>query len=210
LSIARPRILLVDNDLESLGPCSEALRSAGYEVVLAFTSEEGLNVARNQQVDVAVVEWNLQGLDGYRVLGLLKEIDPAIEVILTSKEPSRDDVIKALRKRAADFLQKPINVAELRSAIEKALAFRTRIKLVRPAFGTETANRLATLSDREYEVLNLVSQGLSTKDISLRLKLSIKTVRNHLASIYGKLGVTTRTQAGLLMQAARPADREST
>ncbi|MCZ7574387.1 MAG: response regulator transcription factor [Ardenticatenaceae bacterium] len=96
----------------------------------------------------------------------------------------------------ADLLDAIRQVAAGETSLPQALALRlvTRLAGHAPARAAPLAD---TLSDREHEVLTLLAQGLSNKAIAQRLYLSVRTVEGHLANIYGKLGVHSRTEAAL-------------
>lgn len=193
--LTRPRVLVVIPDHSELRRLADALRPCGYEVVEARSGEDALNTVRHGPIDVVILDWKLPGLSGAEVLALIKQYDPSIEIILVGKKPSANDLAAALRGRAADFLTAPVEVSVVREAIERALLFRTRQQVGRAVSTQGMAARLATLSEREAEIMRLLASGMNNKEIGRRLSISEKTVRNVLSKAYAKLQVSTRAEA---------------
>lgn len=127
--------------------------------------------------------------DESRVLGALRA--GAIGCILTSATP--DELIQAVRSTANSELTLP-----------RALARRLILGLAEQQPSIPRSD-VVSLSEREREVLSLLAEGRSNKDIAQALYLSVRTVEGHLASIYTKLGVRNRTEAALLAVRDSPA-----
>lgn len=113
----------------------------------------------------------------------------------------------AWRIVAADFLQKPvIDPKVLELAVAQAFVHRERLRAAIGAIASPearvAANRLALLTDRERELLELLAQGLDNQGIAESACLSLKTIRNYLSTLYAKLGVENRTLAVLLLAQA--------
>lgn len=131
---------------------------------------------------------------------------PQARVLCFSTTWTPELVYHALQAGAMGFLTADLSLGELAAALRQAL--RGDVALtpdLQRALMRFLASRkpvpekdLRTLSPREQEVLTLVCEGLSNKQIAQRLYLSVRTVENHLANIYGKLGVHTRTEAAVL------------
>jgi DNA-binding NarL/FixJ family response regulator len=188
------KILIVDDDADILSIYTTWLRGSGYEVLQAASGAEAVALAKQGMLDVVITDLCMPGLSGLHLLTILKEIAPDTEVILLSGHGTMDDAIEALREgRAFDFLRKPLlDLGRLNLVIEKALKrHRGQSGELRPL----GVNPGQVLSEREREVLALVSEGLENRDVAERLCLSEKTIKNHLARIYQKLDVANRTQA---------------
>lgn len=195
-----PRVLIVDDQQSLLEILQRWLASTGYDVQVACDGPEALALAKEQAFDVVVTDLRMPGLDGLEVLARLKESDPRTEVIILSGQGTMQDAIEALREgRAFDFLQKPLaDLHELNAAIERALA---RRRTQDGASSVRVApQRVEGLSDREHEILGLLTQGLDNRGIAAHVSLSEKTIRNYLTRIYEKLGVTSRMQALIACQ----------
>ncbi|GAB4577457.1 MAG: response regulator transcription factor [Anaerolineales bacterium] len=128
------------------------------------------------------------------------------KVLLLTMAWTLDQVKEALQAGAAGWLEAEISTEELASAIrqvargEVALSAVLQRALIQELTHSTSARSPAheALSAREKEVLALVCTGMSNKQIAQRLYLSVRTVENHLASLYGKLGVSSRTEAAVL------------
>ena len=122
-------------------------------------------------------------------------------------------VLGALRAGAAGFLLKHTPPPQLVDAVRQAAAGTMTLspEAITPLLDAASApqvegvERVASLSDREAEVADLVAEGLTNADIAARLYLSLPTVKTHLARIFEKLAVTNRVQLALLVHAARRA-----
>ena len=194
------RILLVDDDALLLKNLEEWLKCHGYGVLTAKDGRQAIALARENPVDVVITDLQMPGFDGLELLALLKELDPCIEVIFLSGKATMDDAIAALRQgKAFDFLKKSsLELHKLELTLEKALARRARSRSAELV--TSCVGSLENLTQREREVLELLSQGLENREIADKACLSERTVRNYLSSIYEKLGVSNRTQAVLFCQ----------
>lgn len=196
-----PKVLVVDDHAEILVNLQEWLVVSGYEVLVAPNAQQAMVLARRHAPDVVITDLNLPGISGLDLLDLLKELDPELAIIVLTGYASVENAVAALRHgRAFDFLQKPIHdLDRLNLTIERALANRERLRpAARPDVAPDAA--LEAFSPREREVLSLVLAGIENREIADRACMSEKTVRNHLSSIYEKLGVSSRTQAVLACQ----------
>ena len=122
---ARPhssaRILVIDDE-PAVGKLLESLlRAAGFNVVTALGGQGGLEALRGQKFSLALVDLVMPDLDGIRTLMALKQFDPEIQVIMMTGDATVDSTLAALRQGACDFLVKPIGMAQLGPAIDRAL-----------------------------------------------------------------------------------------
>lgn len=190
------QILLVEDNLDLRGMLLDWLRAGGYEATAAATGEEALAMARRRRYDLVLTDLALPGISGLELLDLLLSLDPEVSVIFVSGRASMDDAVAALREgRAFDFLLKPLNLAQLRLAMEKALIRRHRARNLDPQ--AALSQNMVPLSDRERAILGMLTHGFDNQVIAEQLGIGEKTVRNLLTVIYGKLGVANRTQAAL-------------
>jgi DNA-binding NarL/FixJ family response regulator len=155
------------------------------------------------QPDVVVLDFRLPGISGIEVAAALAAAQARMKVLMLSAYDDVDYVVAALQAGAVGYLLKTVRGEELVSAVRAAYAGET---VLQPA----VAGRLAQywrrrgapatgdrLSVRELEVLRLLSLGLPNKMLAQRLGISLHTVEGHLASIFGKLGITSRVEAVL-------------
>lgn len=181
------RVLFVDDDEGLRALVGAALTEAGYEAVVASTGEEALASMRASQPRLAILDVNLPGISGYELCRRIKEeIDPRLPVIFLSGERTESfDRVAGLLLGADDYIVKPAATDEL--------VVRVRSVLRRAAPGVP--QRMAELTKRELEVLRLLADGSSQKEIASRLVISPKTVGTHIEHILEKLGVRSRSQA---------------
>ncbi len=160
-------------------------------------------------VDVAVIDLDLPDGDGSEIVSELRAARPhAIALILTANA-RRDAYARAVEAGAAGVLHKAVSVRDIVAAVQRLLAGETilsaeeTIELLRLASRqreqeNQARRAIERVTPREREVLQALANGLSDKEIAERLHVGVGTVRNHFASIFGKLGVQSRLQALLI------------
>lgn len=165
----------------------------------ASNGEEALEQCKTLKPDVALVDVYLKNESGIAVLKVIKRDCPSIKLIaLTSYEEDDGLVNKALDAGADGFIYKGVSIDELATAIRTVFegdpylspnAMRNLIKSRhQPAVNIE-------LTEREQEVLRLLSEGLTNKQIASVLHLSPNTIKHHIHNLLRKLNATTRTEA---------------
>ncbi|MGW3791245.1 response regulator [Micromonospora arida] len=170
----------------------------GIDVVAeAATAEEA--VARAGQGDIDVVLMDLQfgkGMNGAQATAAITARPGAPRVLIVTTYDTDADTLPAIAAGATGYLLKDAPPEDLAAAVRTAAVGRTTLA---PAVADRLMNRLrdpsTTLTPRETEVLTLVAEGLSNHAVGVRLHLTEGTVKSHLARIYTKLGVDSRTAA---------------
>ncbi|KOX46299.1 LuxR family transcriptional regulator [Streptomyces sp. NRRL F-7442] len=170
----------------------------GIEVAAeAATAEEA--VARAAVGDIDVVLMDLQfggGMNGAEATAAIAARPEAPRVLIVTTYDSDADTLPAIEAGATGYLLKDAPPEDLAEAVRTAAAGRTALA---PAVADRLMNRLrtpgTTLTRRETEVLALVAGGLSNQAVGHRLHLTEGTVKSHLARVYAKLGVDSRTAA---------------
>ncbi|MGH2447664.1 MAG: response regulator [Chloroflexota bacterium] len=153
--------------------------------------------------DVVLMDLMMPGLDGIAATAAIKERWPDIEVVALTSFIEEDKVHGALQAGATGYLLKDAAAAEIANAIRAARQGEMHLDgavAKRLAESIRTRERdvpMEPLTEREREVLVLVAQGDANKQIGRRLGISERTVRTHVSSILGKLGLASRTQAAL-------------
>lgn len=150
--------------------------------------------------DIILMDLLMPVMDGIEAIGRLRKELPETEIIALTSVLEDRSVVRAVRAGAIGYLLKDTEADDLCRAIKAAAAGKVQLS-------AEAAERLmrevATpadpdpLSDREVEVLKLLARGATNKEIALDLSIQETTVKSHVSSILGKLGVPSRTHAAL-------------
>jgi two-component system response regulator AtoC len=141
-------ILIVDDEALTLRTISRALEAEGYEIFLAQSGEQALEIAAREHPDIALLDVVLPGIDGVQVLRQLKQRDPAIVVVMMSAYRVVERAVEAIKLGAYDYLTKPFHVADMVNTIGRAsevLALRVRVRdSVQDARGRYDFGRVVT------------------------------------------------------------------
>ncbi|MFE0379794.1 response regulator [Streptomyces inhibens] len=181
--------LEVQDDIEVVGEASDGA--------------EGIAAAEQLRPDVVLMDVKMPGMDGIEALRKLRELaNPARVLVVTSFTEQRT-VVPALRAGAAGYVYKDIDPEALAGAIRSVHAGHVLLQpevaeaLLAQDEGNSGQGRGTSLTDREREVLCLIADGRSNREIARALVLSEKTVKTHVSNILMKLDLADRTQAAL-------------
>jgi DNA-binding NarL/FixJ family response regulator len=173
-------------------------------VAACDSAEEALRVLPNAAPEVILMDINLPNLSGIECTARIKELLPAVQVVMITVYGDTEKVFNALRAGASGYILKRSAPEKILQAVREVHAGGVPMsgEIARKVLGTfrEPAPASAeeqNLSRREQEVLELLSQGCANKEIADKLSISIETVTWHLRHIYSKLHVRSRTQAAL-------------
>lgn len=202
----RIAVLIVDDHpLVRKGVRSFLETDPGIIVVAeAADGHEAVTLARTHAPDVALVDLLLPGMDGVEATREIISASPRTRVIVLTSFHQDEHIFPAIRAGAISYLLKDIEPAELASAVRLAAHGRALIdprvaaRLVGHIRGGAEPNPFRELSEREMEVLRLVAAGRHNSEIAEELFIGETTVKSHVSSILGKLGLTDRTQAAVL------------
>jgi len=186
--MSKRRVLVVENDPAWSRTLTTALRLDDYEVIEARTLAVALTRLRQLKPDVVTLDMNLDQ-DREEGWQILQEIDVMLDgpevIVVTVVEFDVAEMKTLLRGYdVADIIPKSrYDDQVLRRAVKAAIAARSQAEAI-------------PLTDREAEVLRLVVSGLTNKEIAGKLSISLNTVKTHLKTIFEKLAVTNRMEAG--------------
>jgi DNA-binding NarL/FixJ family response regulator len=175
----------------------------------AASGPEAVEVARRLRPDVVLMDLVMPGGGGIEALRELRAVVPDARVLVLTSFVDDVQVFAAMEAGAAGYLLKDVSPDALAAAVRDVHAGRPALgpavaeRLMRRAGGDPTNPGLASLTARERDVLRLMVDGLANKQIARRLSITEKTVKTHVSSILGKLGVADRTQASVLAVRAR-------
>lgn len=165
---------------------------------LAENGKEAFDLCEKVKPDLVLMDMRMPVCDGATATKLIKEKYPNVKVLVLTTFDDAETVNEALASGADGYILKSVDEKKITHAIKSALAdinvFETtvfnKIKKVNSTVNTENLN----ISEREKEIIILVAQGLSNKDIAKKLYLSDGTVRNNISNLLYKLNLKDRTQ----------------
>ena len=192
------RVFLADDHTLVRSGIRRILESHAWICVIgeAGNGREAISCLAQTPADVLVLDLKMEGLDGIEVLRAVKKAHPALKVVILTMHADREYVIRAMEEGANGYLLKDSAVQDLIAAIEAVTAGRAYFS---PVIQQHMAERLRDegqvshevrlLTERERDVLRLLSRGGSTKEIATALDISTRTVDTHRANLMRKLGL---------------------
>jgi len=207
--MAKIRVLIADDHpVVRDGTRNLLEREADMEVVgEAGDGEEAVRLADQLKPDVAIIDINMPKMNGIEATKQIKASLPGTAILILTAYDDDPYVFALLEAGAAGYLLKYARGTQVVDAIravrsgESVLSPSVARKVLnrfKPTQGPPTDTTSDILSERELEVLKLVTQGKSNQEIADALSLSVRTVQAHLAHIFDKLGVGSRTEAVVL------------
>src|SRR5438105_6593130 len=196
------RVLIVDDhSVVREGLRMFLARDPDLEVVgEAADGAEALEQARQLGPDVVIMDLLMPVMDGIAATRAIRSELPETEVLALTSVLESASVVEAIRAGAIGYLLKDTQAAELRRAIKAAAAGQIQLSPQASAYllrEVQTAATTEALTERETEVLRLLAQGQSNKEIARTLQIVENTVKTHVQHILAKFGVQSRTQAVL-------------
>ena len=190
------RLLIADDHITVLeGLCAIIGRQPDMCVVAeASNGREAVERWVESRPDVALLDLRMPELDGVGVTETIRGQDAAARVIVLTTYDTDNDILRAIRAGAKAYLLKDSRREELLDCIRRVHRGETCIT---PSMVEKLAAGLSSesLTGRELEVLTLLAQGMSNKEIGARLSITETTVKSHVRAIFTKLNVLSRTEA---------------
>lgn len=200
-------ILLIDDhpmlrngvkQLISLEPSLQVIGEAG-------DGKTGIQIAAEQDPDLILLDLNMPGMNGFETLDELRKRELSGRVILFTVSNYSDDLVNALKRGADGYLLKDMEPEELIVALKEAASGKL---VVSPTLAsvlaeslrdntTQDENHIASLTPREADILELISQGLSNKMIARKLDIAESTVKVHVKHLLKKLNLKSRVEAAV-------------
>ena len=212
----KSRVLLIDDNYEHLAGIRELLNLEGtFDVVgIATNVTVGLNLIKKYQPDIVLLDMNMPERDGLQGIIDIEKLGLDTKILAPSGYDDADLIFRAMKIGAKGYVLKTMASAQLIYAIEEVLngkiylpnALTSRFfEYFQQTFKNENAkaeiekeeNLLNELTQREEEVLELLTQGITYKGVANKLFISETTVKTHVNNIFQKLQVNDRTQAVL-------------
>ncbi|HEV3103918.1 MAG TPA: response regulator transcription factor [Candidatus Dormibacteraeota bacterium] len=170
----------------------------------AMDGADAAKQAAKLKPDVVLMDLKMPNLDGIEATRQIIEADPTIKVLILTTFETDNHVIQALKVGASGYVLKDSSAEAITSSIvavmsgERVMASAVANRVLEMLTGTTTPKEFYDgLTNREIEILKLLANGMANKQIAYRLKISEKTVRNHVSNTYEKLGIYDRSQAVL-------------
>lgn len=178
----------------------------------AANGEEALRLARDLLPDVVLLDITMPGKGGIAAAAQITTACPATKIVMLTVSEHEDDLLAAFKAGARGYVLKGVSARELARVVQTvadgevyvspSLAASILVDLTR----SRLPDPLAELTERELQILRLVSEGLTNREIGDRLSLAEKTVKHYMTNILGKLHVRSRVEAALLAQRGRPTE----
>jgi two-component system, NarL family, nitrate/nitrite response regulator NarL len=178
----------------------------------AANGNEALRLARELLPDVLLLDIGMPGLGGLEAASQIAAACPVVKIVMLTVSEHEDDLLGAFKAGARGYVLKGVSARELASImrtiaagevyVSPALAAGMLLELTRG----RTLDPWSELTEREREVLRLLAEGLTNREIGERIHLAEKTIKHYMTNILGKLQVRSRVEAALLA-ARRPPQK---
>lgn len=204
---SQPSIVIVDDAPLTQAGLSAALKAEGFDIVgQASDAMSAVTIARDLQPDLLLLDVLMPGMSGLEVVEAIREAAPATKIVLLTSSESEEDLLRAIKLGARGYIIKDIDMPLLVQDLTEVLHGGA---VVSPAMGGKlfdtvahllkhreiNSSRRPSLTGREIEVLQLVAEGSTSREIGERLFISENTVKNHVRNILDKLGLRSRNEA---------------
>ena len=201
---ARGRVLIVDDGEMNRKVLRAALEREGHATEQAADGREALAMLADRPVDVVLLDLVMPEMDGIEATRRICALGLGTRVIALTSFQEDEKIIPAIQAGATSFLLKDVSPTDLVEAVRAAYRGESRLH---PNVARRLMDQVAArppapplqdeLTGRELDVLRLVAQGMSNREIALKLVISEKTVKTHVSSLLSKLSLEDRTQLAI-------------
>lgn len=182
------KVYVLDTDTKLSSQLSVLLRLEGYDVKTTSSVTYFENDIQSWTPAVAIINFDLDGADGLDLIRPVRELNRNARVVMLTKVPDVARTVSAIKRGAVDVHMCPFNEEKL------LLSLREDLDQVQHTPRTVNVDGFRELTQREREILKVITQGLTNKQIAEDFGISARTVEAHRASVRGKLGVKNTAQ----------------
>jgi FixJ family two-component response regulator len=181
-------VFVIDDDAAVRDALRMMLKIEGYAVATFASADEFLVICNPNTAGCIILDVDMPGMDGFQLQEkLTNQYGSRFPIIFLTGQGSIPLTVRAIKAGAKDFLTKPVDATLLLTRIQESLAQCSHLQ-ERADYSQSMDSRIANLSEREREVMQLVIKGHTSKEIAEHLGLSSRTVENHRAHIMYKTG----------------------
>ena len=199
----RANVFVVDDDASVRDSISMLLDAAGYIVAPFARAEEFLSMCSSDTEGCIILDVNMPDMDGPALQEELSQRGLHLPIIFLTGQGTIPLTVRALKAGALDFLTKPVKGEVLIARVQEALQ-QLSITRKQAKDSESIAARLATLTDREREVMMLAVAGYTSKEIAQRLNISYRTVEIHRAHVMQKTGTSNMLELARITSQQSP------
>ncbi len=197
-----PRVLVVEDHFVARMGIVSWLEGEGFEVVgQAKDGVEAIRLFREHRPDLVLMDLVMKPMGGTETTASIRNLDPAARVLILSSYDSDIDVRSVMDAGAGGYILKEAPAQELREAIRVVLSGSSYLPRVMQE-QLATRGETLPLTAQEMQLLELIAQGLSNKEIAPRMSLTAGTIRIYVSNLLAKLGASNRAEAAALATSA--------
>ncbi|WP_133510406.1 response regulator transcription factor [Candidatus Thiosymbion oneisti] len=185
-----PTVFVVDDDQAMRSSLKWLIESIGMQVKTYGSADEFLSSYFPGRAGCLLLDVRMPGMSGLELQAHLAREDSRLPVIIITGHGDVAMAVKAMKSGAVDFIEKPFHDEALLTSIRNALEFDEKQRALQSR-RAEIAVRLAELTPREHEVMEMVTEGRANKEIATVLGVSAKTVEAHRARVMDKMGASS-------------------
>jgi len=187
------RVMIIDDEQSVRDSLSAVLATYGFRTASCGNAHEALEMIRKSTPDCVVLDVRMPEIDGLALQRMLAQTAANLPVIIITGHADIAMAVQAMRNGASDFIEKPIDDEQLVASIQAAIDQKRHASRSGPDEKSLLA-RLATLTERERSVAEMVAEGYSSAAIAAAFSISVRTVDHHRASILAKMQATSLPQ----------------